>query len=113
MTGTVIPYVSDVSHLSLVTFAYPFDLLCTIVFDPVHLLGVVLPQPLELLAFVLFDIVQHLIDLFGPWGTADASVTHAPSHAAASVKEERERLNDGRRRWQRVRTHLENISRNS
>lgn len=86
MTGTVVPYVPYVPHLTLVAFAYPFHLLNAIVLDPVHLLRVILPQSLELLALVLLDIVKHLVDLLRPWRHSHASAAQTPLDASAPAR---------------------------
>lgn len=67
MIRPIIPDVSDVSHLSLITVAYPFDLFGAVVLDAVYLLSIIFPKTFELLALVAFNVVQHLIDLLGTW----------------------------------------------
>lgn len=84
MSRPVVPYVSNVPHLTFVTIANPFHLLGTVFFYPVHLLSVILAQPFELLALVLLDIVQHLIDLFPSGRRTDSSAAETPLQTAAS-----------------------------
>lgn len=86
MTGAVIPNISYVSHLTFIAVANPFNLLGTIVFNPVYLLSIVLSQSFELLTLVLLYIVQHLIDLFRSRCYAYASTAQAPLNTSASVK---------------------------
>jgi len=73
-------------HLTLIAVADPFHLLNAIVLNSMHLLCVVLSQSFELLALILLDIVEHLVDLLGPWSHAHASAAHAPLDASAPVR---------------------------
>lgn len=87
MIGTVVSDVLDVPHLALVTVPYPFDLLGTVVLDPVNLLSIIFSQSLELLALVLLNAVQHLVNVLPPGSTTDLFATEATLITATSVKE--------------------------
>lgn len=87
VTGTIVPYVSYMLHLTLVTVADPFHLLNAIVLNSVYLLRVVLSQSFELLTLVLLDVVEHLVDLLSPRRHTNASAAQAPLDTSAPARD--------------------------
>lgn len=86
MTGTIVPDVAYVSHLTLVTVPNPFHLLNAVVLDSVHLLSIVLTQSLQLLTLILLYVIQHLINLFCSWGRTHAPAAKTPFYTTAPGK---------------------------
>lgn len=92
VTGTIIPYIPYMLHLTFVAVANPFHLLSAVVFNSVHLLGIVFPQFFKLLALVLLNVVKHLVDLLSSRRHSYTSTTQAPFAASASAKNMRKPL---------------------